>query len=142
MKLRLLLLAGVCLLDSYHALHISARDGWEDALSGEAVQEKTDEKPKKAPEPPTLSAAELIEQNFQKNVLKNKVDSMKEELSLFSRTLEPEHLEAAKSMRAELEEDKHPQDELVINTKDLYEQGFQFDSVAHYDNVQNLLSEL
>ena len=51
-----------------------------------------------------MSAAALIEQNFEATVLKNKVDSMKEELSLFCKTLDPDHFKNAIVMRDELNE--------------------------------------
>ena len=61
---------------------------------------------------------------------------MKEELNLFCRSLDKSHFESAVEMRNELIEQNHPQDELRINTKDLYEQAFNFPNVAQYDNVQ------
>ena len=61
---------------------------------------------------------------------------MKEEVSLFSRTLDRAHWQAALDMKKELEDTvKTPLDDLKINTKDLIEQGFQFPNVATYDNV-------
>ena len=50
---------------------------------------------------------------------------MKEEVSLFSRTLDRSHWTNALQMKSELEDTiKTPVDELRINTKDLFEQGF------------------
>ena len=60
---------------------------------------------------------------------------MKEELSLFCKTLDPDHFKNAVVMRNELVEQNHPQPELVINTKQLYEKAFEFPKVATYDNV-------
>ena len=50
---------------------------------------------------------------------------MKEEVSLFSRTLDRSHWTNALQMKAELEDTVKTQvDDLKINTKDLMEQGF------------------
>mmetsp|Transcript_9295 Transcript_9295/g.15656 ORF Transcript_9295/g.15656 Transcript_9295/m.15656 type:complete len:98 (+) Transcript_9295:229-522(+) len=89
-----------------------------------------------------MEASDLIEQNFEKTVLKNKIDSMKEEMSLFSRTLDSDHLDNAKSMWKELDEENHTQPDLQITSKELFEAGFQFQSVAAYENVQAQLTEL
>ena len=68
---------------------------------------------------------------------------MKEEVSLFSRTLDRSHWTSALQMKAELEDTVKTQvDDLKINTKDLMEQGFQFPNVASYDNVQAQLAEV
>ena len=68
---------------------------------------------------------------------------MKEEVSLFSRTLDRAHWTSALEMKKELEDTvKTPVDELKINTKDLLEQGFQFPNVATYDNVVAQLTDV
>ena len=67
---------------------------------------------------------------------------MKEELTLFSKTLDPDHFKNAAAIRNELVDQNHPQPELVINTKQLYEKAFEFPKVATYDDVQNLLTEV
>ena len=47
-------------------------------------------------------------------------------------------------MRDGLQEKEHldVKDQLTVNTKELFEAGFQFPSIAQYDNVQTLLTEL
>ena len=68
---------------------------------------------------------------------------MKEEVSLFSRTMDRAHWTSALDMKKELEDTvKTPIDELRINTKDLIEQGFQFPNVATYDNVVAQLTDV
>ena len=104
------------------------RDGWDDTFLGQAILQKSSEISGKAleKEEKTMEASDLIEQNFEKSVLKNKIDSLKEEMSLFSRTLDQDHLENAKSLFKELEEENHPQPDLLITCKELFEAGFQF----------------
>ena len=60
---------------------------------------------------------------------------MKEEISLFSRDLEPEHLTNALEIKDELTDIDIPSEDILINTKELYELGFKFPNVATYDNV-------
>ena len=60
---------------------------------------------------------------------------MKEEISLFSRDLEPEHLTNALEIKDELVDLDIPSEDILINTKELYELGFKFPNVATYDNV-------
>ena len=61
------------------AINIKTKD-WDDQLLDQTISSKeTDKETQNA-------AAEVIEQNFEATVLKNKIDSMKEELSLFSKT--------------------------------------------------------
>ena len=60
---------------------------------------------------------------------------MKEEISLFSRDLEPEHLTNALEIKDELSDIDIPSEDILINTKELYELGFKFPNVATYDNV-------
>ena len=60
---------------------------------------------------------------------------MKEEISLFSRELEPQHLSDALEIKDELSDMNIPQEDILINTKELYELGFKFPNVATYDNV-------
>ena len=62
----------------------------------------------------------------------------------FSKNQDRDHLESALKMRDSLQENEnlHVQDQLVVNSKDLFEAGFQFPSIAQYDNVQNMLTEL
>ena len=68
---------------------------------------------------------------------------MKEEVSLFSRTLDRAHWTSALEIKKELEDTvKTPIDDLKINTKDLIEQGFQFPNVATYDNVVAQLTDV
>ena len=69
-------------------------------------------------------------------MLAQKVQSMKDELDIFCKTLEPSHFMAAVQLKNALEDEGHPQDDMRIYTKDLYKQGFQFPSVAEYENVQ------
>ena len=62
---------------------------------------------------------------------------------MFSRTLDEEHWKNAIKVKTELEENDHLTDlQLMINTKDLIEQGFQFPKVATYDNVVSQLTEV
>ena len=70
---------------------------------------------------------------------------MKEEMTLFSKTQDKQHLDDALKMRDALQEKDHLQnlgESLVINTKELFEAGFQFPNIAQYDNVQNQLTEI
>ena len=69
---------------------------------------------------------------------------MKEEMLEFSKTQDGDHLESALKMRDGLQEKEHldVKDQLTVNTKELFEAGFQFPSIAQYDNVQTLLTEL
>ena len=67
---------------------------------------------------------------------------MSTELDLFQKTLEPKHFTAALQLRNELIDENHPQEELTVNTKDLYEKGFQFPAVTEYDNVVAQLTEV
>ena len=60
---------------------------------------------------------------------------MKEELNLFSRTLEPDHLKSCIELREELLEGNHAVEDLEINTKELFEKGFKFQHVIEYDHV-------
>ena len=77
-------------------------------------------------------------------MLSHKIEQMKEEMSLYSKTQDSEHLEDALKMRDALQEKEHLDlhEQLVINTKELFESGFQFPSVAQYENVQNQLTEI
>ena len=61
---------------------------------------------------------------------------MKEEISLFSRDLDPDHLKDALEIKYELVDLDIPTEDILINTKELYELGFKFPNVATYDNVQ------
>ena len=52
---------------------------------------------------------------------------MKEEISMFSKTLNKDHLEAANKMKKSMESNEGLEglhEALQIDTKDLYEQGF------------------
>ena len=46
---------------------------------------------------------------------------MKEEINMFSRTLDPEHLKSCIELREELLEGNNSVEDLQINTKELYE---------------------
>ena len=60
------------------------------------------------------------------------------------RDQDKDHLEDALKMRDALVEKEHLDlhEQLIINTKELFEAAFQFPSVAQYDNVQNQLTEV
>ena len=62
---------------------------------------------------------------------------MKEELLLFSKTLDPEHLKSCIELREELLEGNNSVEDLTINTKEMYESGFKFQHVVEYDHVQS-----
>ena len=87
-------------------------------------------------------AAAQIEQNFEKTVLDNKIQTMNDELALFAKTQVPDHFRAAIQLRNELEQQDHKQPDLAVNTKALFEKGFKFDGVSQYDNVVNQLTEV
>ena len=117
-------------------------DGWEDSFVSMAIN-TNQPKPKKAEM--TLEEqnnSQLIEENFKKSKLRAKIDSMKEELNMFSRTLDPDHLKDAMEIREELVDDNSSIDEVLINTKELYEHAFKFANVASYDNVIAQLTEI
>ena len=67
---------------------------------------------------------------------------MKEELSMFSKTLDPDHLKSCIEIREDLLEGNNSVEDLQINTKELYEKGFKFPHVVEYDHVQSQLAEL
>ena len=87
-------------------------------------------------------AAIQIQSNFEKNVLQTKVNSMKEELGLFSRTQDPKHFRNAIQVRNQLENEDHQQPDLVVDTKELFAKGFTFENVAQYDHVVAQLTEV
>ena len=60
---------------------------------------------------------------------------MKEELAMFSKTLDPDHLKSCIEVREELLEGNNSVEDLQINTKELYEKGFKFPHVVEYDHV-------
>ena len=84
----------VCLMTSSSALnlksenHMMVADGWEDSYLSEAIVNK-EMKQKVEPEEKSASA---IEAKFAKTKLNAKIDQMKEEMLLFSKTLERDHL--------------------------------------------------
>jgi hypothetical protein len=82
-----------------------------------------------------MEAAVQIQTAFERTVLKKKIESMKEELALFSRTQDADHIMSAIALRNELGEEGHPQQELLINTKELFEKGFSYPNVAEYEHV-------
>ena len=57
-------------------------------------------------------------------------------MDLFCKTLDAGHFQAAITLKNALEDEGHPQEDLRINTKDLYKSGFEFPSVSEYENVQ------
>ena len=61
---------------------------------------------------------------------------MKEELAMFSKSLDPDHLKSCIEIREELLEGNNSVEDLTINTKELYEKGFKFQHVVEYDHVQ------
>ena len=67
---------------------------------------------------------------------------MTDEIDLFSRTQKPENYKNAKDVRNTLIEQNHDQPEQAINTKELFQKGFQFPNVAEYEHVVNLLTEV
>ena len=54
---------------------------------------------------------------------------------MFSKTLDKSHLNNAIEMRNALIEANNDVEDIVINTKDLYEGAFQFPYVAQYEHV-------
>ena len=62
-------------------------------------------------------ASQVIEEQFQANVLKEKIASMNSELLEFSKTLDQEHFQSAIDMRNELLQDHIETPELQITTK-------------------------
>ena len=124
---------------------VTTKGTWDDNYVGQAILSQTESKAASSANSLQTEeqAAAQIETNFQEQVIKNKITSMKEEVSLFSKTLDRAHWQAALDMKKELEETvKTPVDELRINTKELLEQGFQFPNVATYDNVVAQLTDV
>ena len=87
-------------------------------------------------------AAVQIQESFEHTVLNKKIDQMNEELDIFSRTQDPEHWQAARELKNELNDAGNQQSSLLVNTKQLFEKGFQFENVAQYDHVITMLSEV
>ena len=54
------------------------------------------------------AAAAQIEQNFEQTVLSNKIQSMNDELDLFSKTQDPDHFKSALQIHQELEDKNSP----------------------------------
>ena len=54
---------------------------------------------------------------------------------MFSKTLDKDHIANAIEMRKGLVDTKPDIDDIVINTKELYEQAFTFPNVAQYEHV-------
>ena len=62
---------------------------------------------------------------------------------MFSKSLDKQHLKNAMEMKQSLAEDTSLNiEDIQINTKELYENAFQFPNVAQYEHVQTQLSEL
>ena len=61
---------------------------------------------------------------------------------MFSKSLDKQHLKNAMEMKQSLAEDSLNIEDVQINTKELYENAFQFPNVAQYEHVQTQLSEL
>ena len=89
-----------------------------------------------------MNSAENIEKSFAQTVLKQKIDQIKDETLMFSKTLDKSHLKNAIEMRNALVEENNQVEDIQITTKDLYESAFQFPNVAQYEHVQSQLSEL
>lgn len=87
-------------------------------------------------------AASQIQTAFEHTVLNKKIESLKEETDLFSRTQDPDHFRNAVALKNELNEEGHPQSDILINTKELFEKGFSFNNVAEYDHVVQLLADV
>ena len=111
-------------------------DNWDANYLGQAIM-STDQD-----ESMVQEAAAQIQKAYESTVLTKKIHSMKEELDLFSRTQDPDHFKAAIALRNELNEEGHPQKELIVNTKELFEAGFAFKNVAEYDHVVQMLSDV
>ena len=68
---------------------------------------------------------------------------MNDELELFSKTQDPDHFKSALQIHQELEGKNSPVlQELAVNTKQLFQQGFQFADVAKYEHVEKLLTDV
>ena len=61
---------------------------------------------------------------------------------MFSKDFDKDHLKNAMEMKQALLDNNNNIEEILINTKDLFEAGFQFPNVAQYEHVQTQLSEL
>lgn len=61
---------------------------------------------------------------------------------MFSKSLDKSHLKNAIEMKQSLVEQNLNIEDVQINTKELYENAFQFPNVAQYEHVQTQLSEL
>ena len=61
---------------------------------------------------------------------------MKDEVLMFSKSLDKDHLLAAIDLRKDIMDTTNMEtEEIQINTKDLYENAFTFQAVSQYDHV-------
>ena len=74
--------------------------------------------------------------------MNQKIEQIKDEVLMFSKSLDKEHLKNALEMKQTLLDQNNNLEEIPISTKDLYEGAFQFANVAQYEHVQSQLSEL
>ena len=65
-------------------------------------------------------------------MLNHKIEQMKEEMLLFSKTSDKDHLDSALKMKEKLAKNEKLDlvEALQINTKDLFESAFAFPSIA------------
>ena len=125
-------------------VHGQMMDGWDDSYVSEAIIDKdnTKAKQREQKEDIDMNSAENIEKNFAQTVLNQKVEQIKDEVLMFSKSLDKEHLKNAIEMKQTLQEQNNNIEDIQISTKDLYENAFQFPNVAQYEHVQSQLSEL
>jgi hypothetical protein len=67
---------------------------------------------------------------------------MKDEVLMFSKSLDTDHLLSAIELRKDLLDSNLNVEDIAINTKELYENSFTFPNVSQYDHVQSQLTEI
>lgn len=77
------------------------RDGWDDSYVSEQLIDKDNEQAKEREkrEESNENSAENIEKSFAQTVLKQKIEQIKDEALMFSKTLDKSHLQNAVEMR-------------------------------------------
>lgn len=80
------------------------QDGWDDSFVSESLIDKDNSKAKEREqkEDQDLNSAENIEKNFAQTVMNQKIEQIKDEVLMFSKSLDKDHLKNALEMKQSL----------------------------------------